>query len=99
MNELNKISISWGDGTDQHFYLDFSQVSENDVVLVTSDPNYSGTQRVKVIGFKGISEQVYNNQPVAYLKVLQQTDNSVVASFDNSVSIYSDIKASFEYKS
>ena len=49
-----KISIPWGDGTNQYFYLDFSKIQENDQVLVTSDKNTQGIQRVKVIGFKGI---------------------------------------------
>ena len=82
-----KISIPWGDGTNQYFYLDFSKIQENDQVLVTSDKNTQGIQRVKVIGFKGI----------AYLQVLQQTDNSIVATFDSNVSIYDDNKASYKY--
>ena len=89
----NKISIPWGDGTNQNFYLDFSNVQENGQILVTSDKNTNGIQRVKVIGFKGISE----HQPIAYLQVLQQTDNSIVATFDSNVSIYDDNKASFKY--
>ena len=92
-----KLSIPWGDGTNQYFYLDFSKIQENDQVLVTSDKNTQGIQRVKVIGFKGISEKVDNNQPIAYLQVLQQTDNSVVATFDSNVSIYDDNKASYKY--
>lgn len=93
-----KISIPWGDGTNQNFYLDFSNVQENGQILVTSDKNTQGIQRVKVIGFKGIlSEKVDNNQPIAYLQVLQQTDNSVVATFDSNVSIYDDNKASYKY--
>lgn len=94
----SKISIPWGDGTNQYFYLDFSKIQENDQVLVTSDKNTQGIQRVKVIRFKGIiSEKVDNNQPIAYLQVLQQTDNRVVATFDSNVSIYDDNKASYEY--
>lgn len=45
-----------GDGTNQNFYLDFSNVQENGQILVISDKNTNGIQRVKVIGFKGISE-------------------------------------------
>lgn len=93
-----KISIPWGDGTNQYFYLDFSKIYENGQVLVTSDKNIQGIQRVKVIGFKGISEKVDNNQPIAYLQVLQQTDNTgVLATFDSNVSIYDDNKASYKY--
>ena len=96
-----KISIPWGDGTNQNFYLDFSNVQENGQILVTSDKNTQGIQRVKVIGFKGISGgisgKVDNNQPIAYLQVLQQTDNSIVATFDSNVSIYDDNKASYKY--
>ena len=91
----NKISIPWGDGTNQNFYLDFSNVQENGQILVTSDKNTNGIQRVKVIGFKGISEQVDNNQPIAYLQVLQQTDNSIVATFDNIKSLYSNISSQY----
>ena len=90
-----KISIPWGDGTNQYFYLDFSKIQENDQVLVTSDKNTQGIQRVKVIGFKGISEKVDNNQPIAYLQVLQQTDNSVVATFDSIKSLYSNISSQY----
>jgi hypothetical protein len=90
-----KISIPWGDGTNQYFYLDFSKIQENDQVLVTSDKNTQGIQRVKVIGFKGISEKVDNNQPIAYLQVLQQTDNSVVATFDNKKSLYSNTSSQY----
>lgn len=89
--------IPWNDGTNQNFYLDFSNVQENGQILVTSDKNTNGIQRVKVIGFKGVSEQVDNNQPIVYLQVLQQTDNSIVATFDSNVSIYDDNKASFKY--
>lgn len=87
-----KISIPWGDGTNQYFYLDFSKIQENNQILVTSDKNTMGIQRVKVIGFKGIY-----NQPIAYLQVLQQTDNNIVATFDSNVSIYDDNKASYKY--
>lgn len=90
-----KISIPWGDGTNQYFYLDFSKIQENNQILVTSDKNTMGIQRVKVIGFKGISEKV--DQPIAYLQVLQQTDNNIVATFDSNVSIYDDNKASYKY--
>ena len=90
-----KISIPWGDGTNQYFYLDFSKIQENDQLLVTSDKNTQGIQRVKVIGFKGISEKVDNNQPIAYLQVLQQTDNSVVATFDNKKSLYSNTSSQY----
>ena len=91
----NKISIPWGDGTNQNFYLDFSNIQENGQILVTSDKNTNGIQRVKVIGFKGISEQVDNNQPIAYLQVLQQTDNSIVATFDSIKSLYSNISSQY----
>ena len=88
--------IPWGDGTNQYFYLDFSKIQENDQVLVTSDKNTQGIQRVKVIGFKGISEKVDNNQPIAYLQVLQQTDNTrVVATFDNKKSLYSNTSSQY----
>ena len=87
--------IPWGDGTNQNFYLDFSNVQENGQILVTSDKNTNGIQRVKVIGFKGISEQVDNNQPIAYLQVLQQTDNSIVATFDSIKSLYSNISSQY----
>ena len=91
-----KISIPWGDGTNQNFYLDFSNVQENGQILVTSDKNTNGIQRVKVIGFKGISEQVDNNQPIAYLQVLQQVDNTkVVATFDSIKSLYSNISSQY----
>ena len=90
-----KISIPWGDGTNQNFYLDFSNVQENGQILVTSDKNTNGIQRVKVIGFKGISEQIDNNQPIAYLQVLQQTDNSIVATFDNKKSLYSNTSSQY----
>ena len=90
-----KISIPWGDGTNQYFYLDFSKIQENDQVLVTSDKNTQGIQRVKVIGFKGISEKVDNNQPIAYLQVLQQTDNGIVATFDNKKSLYSNTSSQY----
>ena len=91
-----KISIPWGDGTNQNFYLDFSNVQENGQILVTSDKNTNGIQRVKVIGFKGVSGQVDNNQPIAYLQVLQQTDNTrVVATFDNKKSLYSNTSSQY----
>ena len=90
-----KISIPWGDGTNQYFYLDFSKIQENNQILVTSDKNTMGIQRVKVIGFKGISEKVDNNQPIAYLQVLQQTDNNIVATFDNQKSLYSNISSQY----
>ena len=65
-----KISIPWGDGTNQYFYLDFSKIQENDQVLVTSDKNTQGIQRVKVIGFKGISEKGVYYELISFLLLL-----------------------------
>ncbi len=86
------VTIPWDDGTRDNFYMDFSKIFFNETeIIVSSDHNNSGMQRSRVLAFKGtvpITEEESKLQAVAYLKVVQQADSSVVASFELTPSIY-----------
>ena len=93
----NLITIPWGDGTEDNFYMDFSNAANDQSIVVSSDENKTGLMRTKVLSFKGAMPDgtIPEAQAVAYLKVVQQVDGLIVATFDNSYSIYDDIKSGY----
>lgn len=97
MDLQTRIPVSWDDGTEENLYLDFSDINDG-TVKVFSDKNSNGIQRQKTIGFSGVSDNTGDTIPVAYLQVIQLSDDSIVASFDNNISIYDNNKASFKLK-
>jgi hypothetical protein len=93
---MEKFTIPWDDGSGDNFYLDFSTVDpSNPVIPVSSDENNTGAERTKIIRLRGAN--TYNTQPQAdaVLKIVQQIDNLIVASFENMVSIYNTKRAGY----
>ena len=92
---MNYFEISWDDGSGDKFYLDFSKLTQdNPLILVTSDENNTSIERTKILRFRG---SVTPNYPQAdtILKVTQQVDNLVLATFENQASIYQNTKAGY----
>ena len=88
----NILKIPWGDNTEDSIYLDFSKASQG-IIEYTSDYNWTETDRTKVIKLQGASKQY--SQAAMYLKLYQKPNHLVVASFDQSISIYEDVKAGY----
>lgn len=91
------VSIPWGSNSNDYFYMDFSDALINGNIVITSDENNTGMTRQRVLTFKGAmpDETIPEAQAVAYLKIVQQVDNLIVATFENTTSIYSEVKAGY----
>lgn len=91
------VTIPWSDGTSDNLYLDFSTIVEDYTVTVSSDKNTTGVERYKILKFKGAMPDgsTPEYQAEAYLKLVQQVDDLVIATFENNTSIYNDSKAGF----
>lgn len=82
----NFVTIPWADGTNDNLYMDFSKL---EAIQLSSDDNSSKKERAKIFEFKGnVAPSQSQYQASAFLKVVQQVDGSIVASFDMSDSIY-----------
>jgi len=93
------VPIPWEDGTRDFFYLDFSKIAAGDTVIpVSSDLNNTGVERTKVIRFQGVEPNENSPegaQAQAVLRIVQQADNLVIATFTQTYSIYEDVKAGY----
>lgn len=92
---MNYFEIPWDDGSGDKFYVDFSQLtSDNPLILVTSDENNTSIERTKILRFRG---SVTTNYPQAdtILRVTQQVDNLVIATFENHTSVYQETKSGY----
>lgn len=96
MADGNLVTIPWDDGSGDSIYLNFSTVFTTGQATITSDFNYTGYERSKVLSFRTTTNGLSSGeQAVAYLTVIQKTDGLVVASFEDTVSIYDDQKAGY----
>lgn len=85
----NFVTIPWADGTNDNLYMDFSKLEAREPIQLSSDDNSSKKKRAKIFEFKGnVVPSQSQYQASAFLKVVQQVDGSIVASFDMSDSIY-----------
>lgn len=85
----NFVTIPWADGTNDNLYMDFSKLETGEPIQLSSDDNSSKKERAKIFEFKGnVVPSQSQYQVSAFLKVVQQVDGSIVASFDMSDSIY-----------
>lgn len=85
----NFVTIPWADGTNDNLYMDFSKLETGEPIQLSSDDNSSKKERAKIFEFKGnVVPSQSQYQASAFLKVVQQVDGSIVASFDMSYSIY-----------
>lgn len=86
---MAKVTIPWGDGSGDNFYIDYTGVEGSSESLITSDINQTGVERRKTIVFRTTTSNVVTTlQAEAYLTVIQKTDNLVVAMFNNTVAIF-----------
>lgn len=93
---MDKFTIPWDDGSGDNFYLDFSNIDlSNPVIPINSDENNTGIERTKIIRLKGASQVSSQPQADAVLKIVQQINNLIIASFENFVSIYGTKKAGY----
>lgn len=93
---MAKVTIPWGDGSGDNFYIDYTGVEGSSESLIISDINQTGVERRKTIVFRTtISNVVTALQSEVYLTVIQKTDSLVVAMFNNTVATFgtSKIKA------
>lgn len=95
---MAKVTIPWGDGSVDNFYIDYTGVEGSSESLITSDINQTGVERRKTLVFRtttSTSNVVTALQSEAYLTVIQKTDSLVVAMFNNTVATFgtSEVKA------
>lgn len=90
---VQTISIPWSsDESDSiHLTWDTAGIPGAIVVDITSDDNYTGSQRQKNIVFTSSAAP----RPSETLTVIQGSDNLVIASFTNTVTLYSDVRGGF----
>lgn len=88
MNDYD-IAFNWGDGTSDKLYL---KVEVSGEIGVYSDVNSTGVTRTKNIVFNGSQVDLEEGQQAkAILHVVQQINSLVVATFENTVSVYTNI--------
>lgn len=86
---MAKVTIPWGDGSGDNFYIDYTGVEGSSESLITSDINQTGVERRKTLVFRTTtSNVVIALQTEAYLTVIQKTDSLVVAMFNNTVATF-----------
>lgn len=94
---MAKVTIPWGDGSGDNFYIDYTGVEGSSESVITSNINQTGVERRKTLVFRTTTSNVVTAlQAEAYLTVIQKTDNSlVVAMFNNTVATFgtSEVKA------
>lgn len=82
---IQKKTIAWGDGSGDIFCVSFdpAKLPGTTSVEVTSEPNYTGVQRQKTVTFTTNTPGVpTGSQSSRQLKVIQLTDNLVIATWD-----------------
>lgn len=97
---IQKTTFSWGDSSDDKFYLSYDpdKLPGTTDIEVTSDPNYTGLQRQKTVTFTTNAPNVaISSQVSRQLKVIQLTDNLVIAFWDEAetVGLYDNAKAGY----
>lgn len=95
---MAKVTIPWGDGSGDNFYIDYTGVEGSSESLIISDINQTGVERRKTLVFRtttSTSNVVTALQSEAYLTVIQKPDSLVVAMFNNTVATFgtSEVKA------
>ena len=83
---MAKVTIPWGDGSGDNFYIDYTGVEGSSESLITSDINQTGVERRKTLVFRTTTSNVVT---------ALQTDSLVVAMFNNTVATFgtSEVKA------
>ena len=93
---MAKVTIPWGDGSGDNFYIDYTGIEGSYESIITSDINRTGVERRKTLVFRTTAAVVTTAQQAeAYLTVVQKTDGLIVATFSNIVATYDGIKAGY----
>lgn len=86
---MAKVTIPWGDGSGDNFYIDYTGIEGSSESLIISDINQTGVERRKTLVFRTTTSNVVTAlQSEAYLTVIQKTDSLVVAMFNNKVATF-----------
>lgn len=89
----NLLELPWEDGSGDKIYLDFSKTKTQGIIEFSSDYNWTEVDRTKVLKLKGASKNYA--QAAVYLQFYQKPNHLVIASFDQSISIYDEVKAGY----
>lgn len=93
---MAKVTIPWGDGSGDNFYIDYTGIEGSSESIITSDINRTGVERRKTLVFRTTAAVVTTAQQAeAYLTVVQKTNSLIVATFSNIVATYDGIKAGY----
>lgn len=96
---MAKVTIPWGDGSGDNFYIDYTGVEGSSESLITSDINQTGVERRKTLVFRTTTSNVVTAlQDEAYLTVIQKTDSLVVAMFNNTVATFGTLEVKAGWK-
>lgn len=89
------LKVPWGDKTSDNIYLELDpDITGYQEVVVSSDVNSTGQERTQKITF--VTKSPYHeNQSEANLTVLQLSDSMVIATFDDIVATYDNIKSGY----
>ena len=82
-NENSYVTIRWGDSTEDNLYLNLSKLDSENLILVSSDDNSSGSTRTITLTFAGTSNTGEASGSKANLFITQQADNSLIAKLYN----------------
>lgn len=89
----NLLELPWEDGSGDKIYLDFSKTKTQGIIEFSSDYNWTEVDRTKVLKLNGASKNYA--QAAVYLQFHQKPNHMVVASFDQSISIYDEVKTGY----
>lgn len=89
----NILELPWDDGSGDKIYLDFSKTQTQGIIEFSSDYNWTEVDRTKVLKLNGASKTYA--QAAVYLQFYQKPNHLVIASFDQSISIYDEVKAGY----
>lgn len=85
---VRTITLPWNDGSGDHLYVEYndSYIPGTFAAKITSDDNYTGQQRQKMLIWQCYASGPNNTD---YLTVTQLTDNLVIATFGNNGTVRS----------
>lgn len=90
----NILELPWDDGSGDKIYLDLSKTKTQGIIEFSSDYNWTKVDRTKVLKLNGASKTYA--QAAVYLQFYQKSNHPlVIASFDQSISIYDGVKAGY----
>lgn len=82
-NENSYVTIRWGDSTEDNLYLNLSKLDSENLILVSSDDNSSGSIRTITLTFAGTNNTGEASGSKVNLFITQQADNSLIAKLYN----------------